>query len=55
MVGILSVNVHTLCIAMRTGRMWVVVWQLSRVHRTCAVAREWGECFGEHVDQDPPG
>jgi hypothetical protein len=51
---ILSVNELTLCIAIRTGRLWAAVWQSSRIHLTRAVQLEWGGYFGEHVDQDSP-
>jgi hypothetical protein len=51
-VGILNANMQTKCITMLTGRLWDVVWQSSRELLTRAIAREWGGCYGEHVDQD---
>jgi hypothetical protein len=52
---IFSANAHALlCIVMRTGRLWALVWPSSRVHLTRAFARESGECYDLHGVQDFP-
>jgi hypothetical protein len=40
--GILTANVHTLCIAMRTGRLWADVWH-CRGYILCARSHTSGE------------